>query len=366
MSPIAREEVIPAWAPRRASERNRIWERLAGKGLVWSPPAGFEKPYLDHNLRCGIIVSWPEEWTLEHWCDAALHVLDVEAALRAQGWTLAVVRAQRVQFQRCRPVWISQAAMAPAEGRFWPGWQGFLEEFLRPLEALSECTATGLLACLTRWRRSRRMLNLASRRLPAERGEDLRLLRATVEHCVRGRRWSPWQMHCLAAEPAGLAGIVVKEEARLRRAALVYEWRQAQARGAKLAPLAGTAWVRLHACPFQAAADYLEEHAAGGAALPLVERGAHRALVEADLGVVTGAGNGPSNQAEAAALASKLHSMVKAAVVEFIPSERLEWEAFRQTFSVHFHFDSVIEAGSGRRICVLERKGPAPARHLVA
>ncbi len=139
----------------------------------------------------------------------------------------------------------------------WPGLQSFIREFLEPLCQHSQAGPGTFWTRLNRWRRCRELARLSSGWLSAAHGEDLRLLRRALDRCEPRPRWSPWQIHDSAPEPAGIAGIVVKEEARLRRASLVYEWRLSCARGAKLAPPAGTAWVRFHSSIGEAAADYL-------------------------------------------------------------------------------------------------------------
>lgn len=306
-----------------------------------------------------MVLSWPEEWTAEHWLDAASHVLRVEAALRLHGWTLRTVRAQWIQFRGCRPVWISQAALAPFDGLRWPGLESCIRELLEPLRRFTQDRSGGLWPRVKSWWRCRGLARLASGGLSAARGEDLRILRCALEGCTPRPRWSPWQVHCSAPEPAGIAGVVAREEARLRGASLVYEWRQPGARAAKLAPPAGTAWVRFHAAAEEAAADYLEERAAGGAALPLVACPAAgervRAMLEADLGVAVGAGSFPADPSDLASMARMLRSLARAAVVEFVPGAGLGWETFRAVFASAFRIASVVDAGAGRRVLVMER-----------
>jgi len=365
---------IPAWVPARGEEgrsaeaalgRDVAWERLAAAGLVWRP---WESADMDAKTSydCGpLVLSWPEEWTAEHWLDAARHVLDVEEALRRQGWTLRAVRAHFVQFRRCRPVWISQTALAPFNGRHWPGLSSFVHELLVGLERAAGAGHAGLLDRLERWRNCRKITGLLSRRLMAATGEDLRVLRDLLERCVPRRRWSPCLMHQAAAEPAGLAGIVANEEARKRRARLIYEWRRPEARAARLSPLPETAWVRFHPAADHAAADYLEERAAHGAALPLVDAGlpgAHpRSWLEADLGLAVGRDNVAGDRAGLERLAWKLSLTSRAAVVEFIPKKSQHWDGFLAAFSPYFRLSSVVEGGAGRRICVMERIRPAAA-----
>ncbi|MCX7602515.1 MAG: hypothetical protein N2036_00420 [Bryobacteraceae bacterium] len=174
----------------------------------------------------------------------------------------------------------------------------------------------------------------------------------------------------MAAEPAGIAGIVAKEEARLRGAALVYEWRQRQARGAKLAPPPGPAWVRFHESGYQAAADYLEERAAGGAALPLAVQSLPdsrpRRSLEADLAVIIGRGNLPRTLPGLGRLAAGIRAVARAVVVEFIPEIDVSWHQFLSVFAADFRISLVVEAGAGRRVCVMERMNAAAAPLLVA
>lgn len=357
-------------APDQVVARHRMWERLAEQGLVWAPAGGWQQPGEAHPHRGALVLSWPGEWTVEHWRDAAFHVLQVEEALRTHGWSLRNVRAEWIQFRGCRPVWISQAALAPFDGRRWPGREAFVCEFLAPLRRTLESGRAGLWGRLCAWRERRCLQRLAAPHLPAARGEDLRLLRQALERCAPVGRWSPWLMHEAAAEPAGIAGVVVREEARLRRAALVYEWRQPRARGARLAPVPRAAWVRFHGAADEAASDYLEQRAAGGSVLPLVDceplQACPRAALAADLGVAVGAGNLPADLPRLALFARRLRSLAKAAIVEFLPGSGPDWEQFRSVFSSGFRILSVIEAGAGRRVCVLERAAAATPPLLVA
>ncbi|MGC8759019.1 MAG: hypothetical protein ACP5UT_00525 [Bryobacteraceae bacterium] len=350
------------WSASAAHGREEVWQRLADSGLVWRPR---EYAGLDSDACGPLVLSWPEEWTAEHWRDAARHVLDVEEALRREGWTLRTVQASFVQFRRCRPVWISQTALAPFDGRHWPGLASFVHEVLAGLERAAGAGRTGLLERLEHWRNCRKIAGVVSRRVQAARGEDLRVLRHILERCVPRRRWSPCLMHQAAAEPAGLAGIVANEEARKRRARLIYEWRRPEARASRLSPLPETAWVRFHPTADHAAADYLEERAAHGAALPVVEAAssaAHpRSGLEADLGVAVGRGNVPADQVGLERLAWKLSWTSRVVVVEFIPEKSRPWDGFLAAFSAYFRLCSVVEGGAGRRICVMERIRPAAA-----
>ncbi|MCS7042108.1 MAG: hypothetical protein NZR01_04895 [Bryobacteraceae bacterium] len=340
------------------------------EGLVWTPVEAAPDAGTALHKAAPLVLSWPDEWTAEHWRDAAAHVLSLEEALRGRGWTLRAVRPQWIQFRGCRPVWISQAALAPFDGLRWPGRESFVREFLEPLRRSSQDNPGSVWVRLWRWRHCKSLARLASGHLPAVRGEDLRLLRAAIGRCVPGKRWSPCQVHDVAAEPAGIAGIVAKEEARLRGAALVYEWRQRQARGAKLAPPPGPAWVRFHESGDQAAADYLEERAAGGAALPLAVQSLPdsrpRRSLEADLAVIIGRGNLPRGLSGLGRLAAGIRAMARAVVVEFIPEIDVSWHQFLSVFAADFRISSVVEAGAGRRVCVMERMNAAAAPLLVA
>lgn len=61
----------------RLEARAWVWLKLARRGLVWQPGLGHEAA----RLR-PLVLSSAREWTVEHWKDAALHVLKVEAGLR--------------------------------------------------------------------------------------------------------------------------------------------------------------------------------------------------------------------------------------------------------------------------------------------
>lgn len=368
--PVCPPQAVEQRDPDQVLARHRMWERLAAQGLVWAPSSLWQPPGERPPHGSALVLSWPGEWTAEHWRDAAFHVLHLEEALRTHGWSLRKVRAEWIQFRRCRPVWISQAALAPFDGRHWLGRESFVREFLEPLRRGRENVGPRLWIRLCAWRQRRCLDRLAAPGLPAERGQDLLLLRRALERCARGCRWSPWQVHEAAAEPAGIAGVVVREEVRLRRAALVYEWRRPRARGARLMPAPRAAWVRFYGAAEEAAADYLEQRAADGAVLPLVDgalsEGHPRAALAADLGVAVGAGNLPADLPGLALFASRLRNLAKAAVVEFLPGSGPDWEQFRAVFSSCFRILSVTEAGAGRRVCVMERAGAGAAPLLVA
>ena len=338
----------------RVLERQRVWELLAREGLVWRP-AGESA-----GGHGALTLSWPEEWTWVQWRDAALHVLDVEEALRTRGWTLRKIEAHWVQFSACRPVWISQTALAPFDGQRWPGRQEFVRQFLEQM--LQSSGSAGSLDCRSRWRmwcaKWKFPAALCGHESPA-RGADLAGLRSLVRTLARRRGWTPCRMHEAPPQSAGLAGIIVKEQVLLRGARLVYEWRGELPQTGKLAPVPGTAWVRLHASGQQAAADYLDERSARGAALPLVRRlsggGGGRAALPADLGIAAGPGNAPADLASLRTFAAECRQLARAALVEFLPRSDFSWEAFLSAFDGFLRPARVIETGNGRRLCLFER-----------
>jgi|GEM_PF-3171438 len=353
---------IPAWLPggaasaernNRVLERQRVWELLAREGLVWRPAGEMD------GCNGALTLSWPEEWTWVQQRDAALHVIDVEGALRTRGWTLCKVNAHWVQFSRCRPVWISQTALAPFDGQRWPGVQEFVRQFLEPM--LQSSDSAGSMDWGSRWR-----MWCAKWKLPAAlcghespaTGADLAALRSLVRTLARRRGWTPCRMHEAPPQSAGLAGVIAREQAVLRGAKLVYEWRGALPQTGKLAPVPGTAWVRLHASGQQAAADYLDECSARGAALPLVRPAAggpwHRGALPADLGIAVGTGNVPAGQQSLQVFAAECRQLCRAALVEFLPQSGYTWEAFLAAFDGLFRPVRVFETGLGRRLCLFE------------
>jgi hypothetical protein len=354
---------IPAWLPGGAASaeqvnpalhRERVWELLARDGLVWRPDG-------ESAERNGALtLSWPEEWTWVQWRDAALHVLDAEEALRIHGWTLCKVNAQWVQFSGCRPVWISQTALAPFDGRRWPGRQEFLRQFAQPM--LDTCIAAGSVNRGSRWQAWRarwKFLGALRGHVSPATGADLAGLRSLVRALARCRDWTPCRMHESPPVSAGLAGVIAREQAVLRGAKLVYEWRGALPQSGKLAPAPGAAWVRLHASAQQAAADYLDESSARGAALPLVRPAAggpwRRAALPADLGIAAGPGNVPVSLPSLQAFAAECRQLCRAALVEFLPQSGYSWEAFLAAFDGLFRPVRVFETGPGRRLCLFER-----------
>ncbi|MGQ9918899.1 MAG: hypothetical protein ACUVS7_15940 [Bryobacteraceae bacterium] len=98
----------------RLEAREWVWLKIARRGLVWQPDLGHETA----GLR-PLVLSSAREWTVEHWKDAALHVLKLEAGLREAGWTLSSVALRWVQFAGCRPVWISQTVLRPRRTDRW-------------------------------------------------------------------------------------------------------------------------------------------------------------------------------------------------------------------------------------------------------
>lgn len=341
-------------AGRLLAARQEVWRRLVEAGLVWQPGIGHEYG----GGRGALTLSSPTEWTAEHWKDAALHVLKVEEALRAAGWTLGLLEARRVQFVRCRPVWISQTALLPLRQELRQEWKEFVGCFLNPL--LDECADGNHRGGRRGWigrlcARTRRLAGLTARDAVAE-------LRETVERVPPRRQWSPWRSNAQPPEAAGPAAILAREEAMRRGAGLVYEWRSAGCRSAALQACPGAAWIRFHESADEAAADYLEQRAAQGEALPLWNStgdpmAACPGRAEADLLIATGRGNAPVDERRLAGFARVIRRMARAAVVEFVPEEGgAGWEAFGGTLRSLFRIARTDETGAGRRLCVLERE----------
>lgn len=342
-----------AWkAERRLAQREQVWNRLAERGLVWQPDP-------DRTPGPGAILtlSSPGEWTAEHLKDAALHVLRVEAALNEMNWTLGSAAAHWVQFAGCRPAWISQTVLHPRRRKEWMAREEFEAGFLSPL--LRHCSRQGGSHCLRRW--SGALLALIRSVSGGRDPEPLAELEDLVQRLTPRRRWSPWQICTRAMEPAGLAEILVKEEAVRRGARLIYEWRGRKSSTAPLRPWPGVAWVRFHEDEEEAAADYLEQHALRACVLPLWNRTGDPTAAcpqrpEADLLVATGRGNVPAAAPELARFAQVIRRMAPAALVEFAGGEDpASWNLFVDTLRHGFRFSRVTETGAGRRLCLLER-----------
>ena len=96
-------------------------------GLAPGARHWLEHPRLD-------FVSYPYEWTFSALKAAALHHLDFQAELLAEGFTLSDATAYNVQFRGTRPVFIDHLSIIPykdAEG--WVGQRQFGMQFLNPL-----------------------------------------------------------------------------------------------------------------------------------------------------------------------------------------------------------------------------------------
>ncbi len=331
----------------RLQQRQYAWETLCAAGLAWQPgPAGS-----NDDRPAALTLSSPGEWTAEHWKDAALHILRVEETLRRAGWTLRDPSLHGIQFLGCRPLWVRQLALIPQPPSGWPGRTIFLDQVFRPL--VERCQGRD-----SRWRAALR--SWFARFPGARQRPDLAVLRECIERLPLRHRWSPWQSHRDALEPPGLASILAREEAAARGASLVYEWRGPRP-AAPLRPVPGPAWIRFHQDEDAAAADYLEQRAARGCALPLWNRNgdpmsACPQRAEADLLIAAGRGNLPSSRDDLAAFARTARRMARAALVEFVPEPGgVPWEEFLDVLRACWRLLRVTETGAGRRLCVLER-----------
>lgn len=133
----------------------------------WMPPPGWIE-----SAESGLVsfVSRPCDWTAEQLRDAALQVLQVQAAALRGGSTLARVSADSVQFHGSRPVWADPAAFAAREGGPWPAYADFCRAYLTPL-ALAAHHLPGGEEALTLRQASRR-LPLASFLMPGALRQD--------------------------------------------------------------------------------------------------------------------------------------------------------------------------------------------------
>jgi SAM-dependent methyltransferase len=100
------------------------------KAAAWSTP---EFPLvLEH--RALPVVSYPAEWSAAQFKDAALLVLDLEAALRPHGLTLHDANPWNVLFDGTQPLFVDFSCIAPLEDRsLWYGRRELVEFYLNPL-----------------------------------------------------------------------------------------------------------------------------------------------------------------------------------------------------------------------------------------
>ncbi|MDF2811320.1 MAG: NoeA host specific nodulation protein [Microvirga sp.] len=79
-------------------------------------------------------VSYPYEWPFKALKAAALHHLDLQLHLLAEGAALSDATAYNVQFSGSKPIFIDLLSVRPySEGEFWAGHRQFCEQFLNPL-----------------------------------------------------------------------------------------------------------------------------------------------------------------------------------------------------------------------------------------
>ena len=96
----------------------------------WSTP---EFPLvLEHRVLP--VVSYPSEWSAAQLKDAALVVLDLEAALRPHGLTLHDANPWNVLFDATQPLFVDFCCIAPLDdARLWHGRREVVEFYLNPL-----------------------------------------------------------------------------------------------------------------------------------------------------------------------------------------------------------------------------------------
>jgi ribosomal protein L11 methylase PrmA len=79
-------------------------------------------------------ISYPYEWPFSLLRDAALHHLDFQIDLLADGFVLTDATAYNIQFNGVRPVFVDLLSIREYhEGEYWLGHNQFCEQFLNPL-----------------------------------------------------------------------------------------------------------------------------------------------------------------------------------------------------------------------------------------
>ncbi|TPJ08348.1 class I SAM-dependent methyltransferase [Mesorhizobium sp. B2-8-1] len=80
------------------------------------------------------IVTYPYEWSFLALQAAALHHLDLQIELLAEGFTLSDASAYNIQFIGPKPIFIDTLSVRPYQpGEYWLGHRQFCEQFLNPL-----------------------------------------------------------------------------------------------------------------------------------------------------------------------------------------------------------------------------------------
>jgi SAM-dependent methyltransferase len=158
------------------------WDALVSSGLLADLQDGgllIGHEIADHSLAAEpsrahaviapeplAFVSYPYEWTFGELRDAALLTLEVEARVRAAGFTLKDASAYNVQFRGGRPILIDTLSFERAvAGRPWMAYRQFCQHFLAPLALMAYRDAR--LGLLLREFVDGLPLDLASRLLPA-------------------------------------------------------------------------------------------------------------------------------------------------------------------------------------------------------
>ena len=116
----------------RAIDRGRLLpadpvDAASLNGLAPGARHWLEHPRLD-------FVSYPYEWTFSALKAAAVHHLDFQVELLADGFTLSDATAYNIQFRGTKPVFIDHLSIVPyEEGSAWAGQRQFGMQFLNPL-----------------------------------------------------------------------------------------------------------------------------------------------------------------------------------------------------------------------------------------
>src|ERR1017187_4316072 len=83
------------------------------------------------------IISYPLEWCVSAFRDAALAALEIQRRALLHGMTLKDCSAYNIQFHQGRPLLIDTLSFEIDRGEAWAGYRQFCEHFLAPLALMS-------------------------------------------------------------------------------------------------------------------------------------------------------------------------------------------------------------------------------------
>ena len=136
---IVRKSALADFA---ATQDNETMQRLIAAGDIVashsaSPPSaewsvGDDSRLVEHERIP--FISYPYEWSFSLLKAAAVHHLDLQIALLANGVSLSDATAYNLQFIGVRPIFIDALSFKPyRDGDYWTAHRQFCEQFLNPL-----------------------------------------------------------------------------------------------------------------------------------------------------------------------------------------------------------------------------------------